>query len=242
MKKLAVFDIDGTLFRWQLFHELVFELKSRDFFTVEEAEALDTALLSWQAKHVSWRDYEGLVIKTIDANLRTITPSELEAAAQAVVQRSGHKIYNYTARLLKQLHADGYHTLALSASQQEVADQFAARYDFDDCIAATYERTSDGHYTGVKSRIVHGRKHELIQQYLAEHPDITLDGSVAVGDSDGDISMLELATTPIAFNPSEELLARAIEHGWKIVVERKNIVYTMESRDGSVVLAQTDSY
>jgi HAD superfamily phosphoserine phosphatase-like hydrolase len=242
MKKLAVFDIDGTLFRWQLFHELVFELKSRGFFSAAEAEALDTALLSWQAKHVSWRDYEGLVIKTIDANLQIITPSDLEAAAQAVVQRSGHKIYNYTARLLRQLHTDGYHTLALSASQQEVADQFAARYEFDDCIAATYERTSDGKYTGIKSRIVHGRKHELIEEFLNQHPEVTLDGSVAVGDSDGDISMLELATVPIAFNPSEDLLKQAIEHGWKIVIERKNIAYTLESHDGSVVLAQTDSF
>ena len=241
MKKLAIFDIDGTLFRWQLYHELVFELKERDHFTDSEAKALDEALISWQAKHISWRDYEMLVIHTIEEHIRDITPQSLEASAQAVIERSAHKIYGYTAKLLKQLREKGYFTLAISASQQEIAEQFAAKYGFDDCIAALYER-SDGVYTGVKARVIHGRKDEIIRDYLAEHPELTLEGSVAVGDSGGDTAMLELVETPIAFNPSDDLLDVALEHGWRIVIERKNVAYTLESTDGHVVLAKTDRF
>lgn len=241
MKKLGLFDIDGTLFRWQLYHELVFELKARGYFSEPEAKALDNALLSWQAKHSSWKDYEILVIHTIERHIRQISPLELEQAAQQVVERSGHKIYGYTAKLLQQLNQEGYHTIAISASQQEIAEQFAARYDFDDCIAATYER-DNGNYTGEKTRVIHGRKHEVIRQYLDEHPDITLEGSIAVGDTDGDVSMLELVEQPIAFNPSEDLLVAAIDRGWKIVIERKNIAYTLEPTDGHVVLAKTDRF
>ena len=241
MKKLAIFDIDGTLFRWQLYHELVFELKELGKFSEDESRALDEALRSWQAKHVSWLDYETLVIKTIEQNLTSIKPSDLEVAAASVVERSGHKIYGYTARLLKNLQDRGYYTLALSASQQEIAEQFAARYKFDDCISALYERQGDG-YTGNKVRDIHGRKDEVIREYLTSHRDITLDDSVAVGDSYGDIDMLELVSQPIAFNPSADLLDAALEHGWRVVVERKNIAYTLESHDGSIVLAQTDRY
>lgn len=240
-KKLAVFDIDGTLFRWQLYHELVFELKDQGFFTDNEALSLDSALTNWQGKKVSWREYEMLVIHTIHAHLDHINPAELEAAAKIVVDRSGHKIYNYTAKLLRTLHDDGYHTLALSASQQEIAEQFAARYEFDDCIAAVYER-SDGKYTGTQSRIVHGRKDEVIREYLANHSDLTLEGSIAVGDSDGDITMLQMVDQPIAFNPSEELLQLALASKWRVVIERKNIAYTLEDNNGSVVLAKTDAF
>ncbi|HTK39615.1 MAG TPA: HAD family phosphatase [Patescibacteria group bacterium] len=241
MKKLAVFDIDGTLFRWQLYHELVFELKERDHFSEEEARALDEALISWQAKHISWRDYEMLVIHTIEDHIRDITPTDLEESARAVVDRSGHKIYGYTAKLLRELGEAGYFTLAISASQQEIVEQFAQKYGFDDCIGALYERV-DNVYTGKKSRSVHGRKDELIHEYLATHPEITLEGSYAVGDSAGDTAMLELAETPIAFNPSDDLLDIAMERGWRIVIERKNVAYTLEGPDGHFVLAKTDRF
>lgn len=241
MQKLAVFDIDGTLFRWQLYHELVFELKTLGYFDSAEALSLDSALTSWQSKTISWKEYEQNVVDTIERNIAEITPSALESAARVVVKRSGHKIYGYTAKLLRDLQADGYYTLALSGSQQEIAEQFARRYGFDDCIGTEFERV-DGHYTGNKSRFVPGNKAELIRDYLANHHDLTLDDSVAVGDSGGDISMLELVATPIAFNPSEELLDIAMTNAWRIVIERKNIAYTLESRDGSVVLAATDRF
>lgn len=241
MQKLAVFDIDGTLFRWQLYHELVFELKSRNHFSADESLALDQALTSWQAKHISWRDYESLVIHAIENNITTILPQVLEESARAVVERSGHKIYGYTAKLLKELQQQDFYTLAISASQQEIAEQFASQYGFDDCVAALYERI-DGVYTGKKSRVIHGRKDIIILDYLLQHPDITLEGSVAIGDSGGDTAMLEIVENPIVFNPSDDLLDIAMEKNWQIVIERKNVAYTLKADDGHFILAQTDRF
>ena len=238
-----MFDIDGTLFRWQLYHELVFEIKSRGHFSEQEAEALDQAFVAWQGKFTSWHDYEFLVMETITRHLTEIAPKALEEAASHVVERSGHKIYGYTAKLLKKLQTEGYYCLALSASQQEIAEKFADKYSFDDCVAAVYEREGDN-YTGNHSRVVHGHKRELLETYLADHKEIglTLDDSVAVGDSASDISMLEMVDRPIAFNPSSELLEAAMKHGWKVVVERKNIAYELEGADGHFVLARTDQF
>jgi HAD superfamily phosphoserine phosphatase-like hydrolase len=241
MRQLAVFDIDGTLFRWQLYHELVFELKTIGSFSEVEAAALDDALTSWQAKHISWRDYELLVMETIERHITEITPETLETAAKIVVERSGHKIYGYTAQLLASLQQSGYYTLAISASQQEIAEQFAKRYRFDDCVAAVYER-KDGRYTDQKTRMVYGRKDTLLKDYLTEHPELTLEKSVAVGDSGSDIAMLELVEHPIAFNPSEELLDAALTHHWQVIIERKNIAYTLEPKNGQFILAKTDRF
>ena len=241
MKKVAFFDIDGTLFRWQLYHELVFELKEQGVFDTSESSALDEALLSWQAKHVSWRDYEMLVVETIEKHIADISPSQLEQTAATVVERSGHKIYNYTAKLLHKLRDEGYHTVAISASQQEIAEQFAEKYEFDECIGALYERQND-RYTGTITRYIHGRKHEVIAEFMASRPELTLDDSYAVGDSGGDITMLEMVTNPVAFNPSQELFEQATKHNWPIVVERKNIAYVLKEQDGRVVLDHTDIY
>lgn len=241
-QKIAFFDLDGTFFRWQLYHELVFELKDRGVFTEEAAQQLDDSFTAWQAKQQTWHDYEMNVIRTLEPNMASLDPAIFDAAAQAVVSRSGHKVYNFTKRLLDTLKSEGYYTLAISGSQQEIAETFAEMYGFDTCIGALYER-KDGRFTGQLVRRVPGRKHEIIAEFLAEHPDITLEGSVAVGDSEGDISMLKLADRPIAFNPSTTLLDEATENKWEIVLERKNIAYTLQKgSDGSYLLAKTDRF
>jgi phosphoserine phosphatase len=61
--------------------------------------------------------------------------------------------------------------------------------------------------------------------------------SVAVGDSEGDITMLEAVSKPIAFNPTQALFDHAKTKGWEIVIERKNVIYRLENRDGSYILA-----
>ena len=242
MKKVAIFDLDGTLFRWQLFHELVFELGEMKALDDKTVETLEQSLIEWQTKRRSWHDYEMTIVDAMESNVAAITPELFEEAAHNVVERSGQKIYAYTKRLADKLKSNGYYLLAISGSQQEIAEPFAKLYGFDDCIGALYERI-DGKFTGKKVRHVPGNKHEIIKNYLREHPDLTLTDSVAVGDSNGDISMLHLAENPIAFNPSEELLDEANENNWQVVIERKNIAYTLKKdSDGSFVLAKTDRF
>lgn len=244
MKKLAVFDLDGTFFRWQLYHELVFEMKTRGYFTHEEADALGTTLLDWQAKRRSWHEYEQVVLDVFEPKIAMYSLDEFAAMAQTIVERSGHKIYSYTRQLHDSLQTNGYFTLALSGSQQEIAEIFSRQYGFDDCVGSLYER-GETTYTGAILRGVVGRKHTLIHEYIETHPalGLTLVDSVAIGDSSGDISMLELVDRPIAFNPDQALFEAATKNGWQIVIERKSLAYTLEKgTDGALILAQTDRF
>lgn len=241
-QKVAFFDLDGTFFRWQLYLELVFELKERDVFDAETATKLNESFVAWQGKKRPWRDFEITTIQAFESVLTNLTTDTFDDAAQAVVSRSGHRIYNYTKKLLDTLKLKGYYTLAISGSHQEIAGLFAEKYGFDECIGAIYER-QDTRFTGNISRFVPGRKHEIIEEFLSVNPDKTLKGSVAIGDSEGDISMLEMVDRPIAFNPSADLLEEAKRRGWEIVIERKSLAYTLKKGDdGPYVLAQTDHF
>ncbi len=62
------------------------------------------------------------------------------------------------------------------------------------------------------------------------------EGSIAVGDSENDIKMLEMAERPIAFNPTIGLYAEARSRKWEIVVERKNVIYRLEPGTDGYVL------
>lgn len=239
--KIAIFDLDGTLFRWQLFHELVYELKDRGIFSKADAQDLDTALIEWQSRKRSWHDYESIVVHAIRQQLPSITPADFEAAAKSIVARSGNRIYRYTKQLASELKADGYHLVAVTGSQQEVAEPFAELYGFDDCIGVIYERKA-GKFTGNFTREVFSDKASLVKAYIEEHG-FSWQDSLAIGDSHGDIPMLELVERPIVFNPAEELLEIAEERGWDIVIERKTIAYHLKKgSDGSYVLAKTDRF
>jgi len=240
-RKLAIFDLDGTLYRWQLFHEVVFVLKEQGMFPADAAQKLDDAYAAWNNRQMSFSVYERQVIDTLIGSLTDIPPSTFDAAAREVSERSGRKTYRYTLALMKQLKAEGYFLLAVSGSQQEVAELFARKFEFDDCIGSLYEREGD-HFTGNIIRFVPHNKHTLVKEYAETHG-FTLTDSVAVGDSDGDISMLELVDHPIAFNPNDGLLNAAEKHGWKVVVERKNVALTLEPNEsGTYALTHTDVY
>jgi phosphoserine phosphatase len=61
-----------------------------------------------------------------------------------------------------------------------------------------------------------------------EKENLTLRGSVGVGDTESDISFLKLVEKPICFNPNQTLYRAARRFGWRVVVERKDVVYEIQ--------------
>ncbi|AHB42509.1 HAD-superfamily subfamily IB hydrolase, TIGR01490 [Candidatus Saccharibacteria bacterium RAAC3_TM7_1] len=239
--KFAVFDIDGTVFRWQLYYEVVLKLLERGFFEDHQANAIRASFHAWQSRKEAFHTFEIAAIKALDESLTRLKVEDFELLTSQILEESGHKVYAYTTDLATSLKAEGYYLLALSGSMQEIAEPFAKSYGFDECIGWLYER-KDHAFTGKVARATVGNKAAILKDYFVAH-DVDLKGSIAVGDSKSDIEMLELVERGIAFNPSEELLEAAKQHNWEVVIERKNIAYTMQKgRDGLYVLAQTDTF
>jgi len=226
-KKFAAFDMDGTLFRSGLFREVILELV--------ELEALpETFLTSLADKEQAWKkrthgsafgEFEEAMAMAMDEHLPQIKISYFELAVERVVHSHKDNVYVYTRELAKRLKSEGYTLIAISGSQEEVVEPFAQHYDFDHVIGQRYER-GDEYLAGIE-RKTHTGKGKFLKKLIAEH-DLTLEGSVAIGDTSGDIEMLELVERPIAFNPEQNLYQIAIENGWKIVIERKNMMYQLE--------------
>lgn len=225
-KRFAVFDIDGTLFRWQLFHELVFELAKTKVLPRDTEEKIITAQNRWRNRESanSFHTYEMEVVDVVAKNLKGVPVQSFHAAAEQILARSGNQLYTYTRDLLKELKQQGYVLLAISGSFEEIVAPFAKQHGFDDWRASTCEQ-KDGHFTGV-AKWMALYKTEAIKEMVAQHQ-LSYEGSIAVGDTKSDIPLLEAVEQPIAFNPSQELLNAARQKGWKIVVERKNVIYEL---------------
>ena len=240
MKKFAVFDIDGTLYRWQLYHDLVRTLALEDIFPKTTFQEIDDKWNQWRSGQLSFDTYEKFVVDVMTHNLKSIPVATFEAACDSVIKHSAHRTHHYTRTLLEQLKSKNYTIIAITGSQQELIDRFAARYDIDIALGALYER-SGGHFTGRIARPTMGRKAELLKELVSKHG-LTWKESVAIGDSDGDAAVLELVEQPAAFNPSVGLFERAKTEGWPVVIERKNIAYRLEQSPHGLVLAETIIY
>lgn len=235
-RRFAVFDIDGTLIRWQLYHALVTELAAQGSLSPEAAQRINAARDSWKrrAHAQAFAEYEDILLHEYLSALTHIPVAAFNAAVDAIVDIYKDQAYTYTRDLIATLKADGYILLAISGSHQEILVKLASHFGFDHVVGSQYS-VEDGRYTGEEFTPIHD-KGEALRQLVDTHG-LTYTDSVGVGDTASDISMLELVEQPIAFNPNRELFAHAKAHGWKIVVERKNMTYELEPHEHTYVLA-----
>ncbi|MEO8105120.1 MAG: HAD family phosphatase [Candidatus Saccharibacteria bacterium] len=238
LRPFAVFDLDGTLIRWQLYHAIADELAREGHFGVVEYEKVRQARLSWKqrASSNSYADYEQTLIDLIDVAISGISVIALNRACQAVLTEYKDQVYTFTRDLISRLKSEGYLLFAISASQTEIVKLLAEYYQFDDYGGSVYE-TKNGYYTGSKVLMKRERKPAFLGTLVTKHQ-ATWDGSIAVGDSESDIPMLASVQRPIAFNPTQKLFEHAKQNDWKIVIERKNVTYELSPGSAGYCLAE----
>lgn len=236
-RKFAAFDIDGTLFRSGLYREVAYELMKMGALPADILEKTTLANRNWRHRTHgnAFEEFDMLVVDQVDHILPQLRIKDYEVAAERVLAKRADNIYVYTRNLLRELKEQGYFLIAISGSQMELVEPFAAKYGFDAWIGQQWERGEE-YFTGniIKT---HTGKDIIVHDMIKRHG-LTLEGSVAVGDSNGDSGMLALVSRPIAFNPTHELYEKAVQHGWQITIERKNMMYTLVQQSGVYTLQQ----
>lgn len=233
--KFAVFDIDGTLIRWQLYHAVVNELAKANLLGSEAYEDIRASRMAWKVRShpEAFRDYERRVVARFDEAVANIPVKTFQQAAQNVVTEYKDQVYTYTRDLINSLKKQGYVLLAISGSHNELVKALGDHYGFNDAVGSIYTQKA-GKFTGQKI-IASKDKSKLLEALVKKH-NLTYSGSYAVGDSASDAPMLEKVENPIAFNPDQNLYKLAKQHSWKIVVERKNVIYELEKTHDQYIL------
>lgn len=235
-RPFAVFDIDGTLIRWQLYHAVADTMVKQGVIDSQQYASVLAARNNWKSRRSSdsFTQYEASLVKLIDKTIVGVDHEQFTKLCEDVMFRYKDQVYTFTRDLIAELKSLNYLTFAISASPAELVRLVAAYYKFDDYGASHYEIVN-GKFTGVKSILYGPAKPAKLLELAAKHQ-ASMKGSVAVGDTEGDMDMLMITERPIAFNPSKELYEKAIERHWEIVIERKNVVYRLEYDHGRYIL------
>jgi len=228
--KIAIFDVDGTIFRSSLLIELVEQLVAAKIFPKKAKEEFYNEYKNWLNRKKSYTFYIMKVIKTYGRYIKGADKSIINQIERSVIEDYKDRVYVYTRDLIKQLKKNGYHLIVISGSPYSIVNKFSKYFKFDVWFGTIYE-IKNGRYTGkVENENSFGEKDLVIKNYIKENNlNVDWKNSIAVGDTKTDMGMFKLVGTPIVFNPSMELAEIAKRKGWKMVVERKDVIYDIQN-------------
>ena len=231
-QNVAIFDIDGTIFRSSLLIELVEALIIEGVFPENARQEYETPYRKWIDREGGYEEYIDAVVRAFRQHLRGVSYDDFSRISQLVVALQSKRVYRYTRHLLKTLKKDGYYLLAISQSPKTILDSFCKQLGFDKVYGRIYEIGPQDRFTGdlIDEHLI-ANKANIVRRAI-EKENLTLEGSVGVGDTDGDIPLLEMVEEPICFNPNSVLYRHARRNNWKVVVERKNVVYELSKECG----------
>ncbi len=226
MQKLAVFDIDGTIFRSSLLIVLTNALVEKNFFPKNARIEIKDDYKAWLNREGEYENYIEKVIDVYTKYIVGLKEEDVIRVVDEVLEDEKKKLYRYTRDLIKKLKSEDYFLFAISGSPGHILTSFAKDIGFDKYLGGYFEIV-DGKFTG---RQPFGNPAEDKRKTLAEfleksEIEFDLGNSIGVGDTESDIAFLEIVGNPIAFNPNKSLAEYAKKNNWKIVVERKDVIY-----------------
>ena len=222
--KLAVFDIDGTIFRKNLAFELINELAWMKVFGREVRNELVRLYTQWLDHKGTYEEYRKALVRLYVENLKGCRKEDVLKAAQIVMPFFKDRTYIFANNLIAELRKKKYHIIAVSGSPSEIVEEYNKYLKFDAVFGSVYEADGEGIYTGqaIFEPTIH--KGHVVKQYVMENK-LTLKDSYGIGDTESDAKFLEIVDNPIAFNPNLNLKTIAEKKGWRIVVEKKDVIY-----------------
>lgn len=226
-QKVAVFDIDGTIFRSSLLIEMTEALIQEGLFPEAAGTIYAKAYENWANRKDSYDKYIYAVIVAYEKYIVTVKEKDFQRVAKKVLAFHHKRVYRFTRDLVKDLKKKNYYLMAISHSPRDLVKLFVKGLGFDKVYGRLYEVDQEGQFTGQTLHAELLADKSVILKRALEKENLSLKGSIGVGDSEGDISLMKTVERAICFNPNSKLYQEARKHGWEVVVERKDVIYKL---------------
>ncbi|MDR7870629.1 MAG: HAD-IB family hydrolase [Tissierellaceae bacterium] len=231
----AFFDIDGTIFRNSLMIE---HFKKLITFEVIDPTIWYTRVkkvyMEWESRYGDFEHYLEVLAEVYLNELKGVKKDYIEYIAAHVINVNGDMVYKYSRDRIEWHKKQGHKVFFVSGSPDFLVSKMAEKYGVTEYRGSIYKVDDENRFTGEIIKMWDsGSKQQAIDE-LIEKYNVDLENSYAYGDTTGDLSMLRMMGNPIAINPNKDLFLAIREDdklykNASIIVERKNIVYKLDS-------------
>jgi phosphoserine phosphatase len=211
MKKLALFDVNGTIYKGNSFFHIVKYFVEKGLIDRTVYDKMIVLGDIYKRGELSYQDcaQQMIDVRAKDITGKKVTPFYL--GATEFVTKFSDNFFPYFESLISEIRNE-YDVYLVTTDTQYVAEAIKDKFRLTGYLATLFEET-EGQFTGsVLQSLARGKSlvSELLKQYSKE-------GSFAVGDSINDADMFELVERAYCINPSADLMTIAQQRGWHIV-------------------------
>lgn len=229
-RPLAVFDLDGTLYRWSFYLEFIEQLAR--FQRVSPAHFVASQAHQRAAKaHGSEETYLSKYVHDWEEKaISGLSEGEVVSAMREVLRTQKNRSYLFSNELFAILREANYEIIAMSGSPSQMVEVLCREWKFDAWYGTEYVMDDRKLFARDQSmtKRVDQMKGSMLRKFFDEGT-YQREGSIAIGDTLEDWSMLELVEYPIAFNPEQGCVLKARQTGIPIVWERKDVILAYQT-------------
>ncbi len=207
--KIAVFDVEGTIYNGNLGIELVKKLINDKLFPPKIGEEI----FKWYEKY---KNGEVEKIIAVDNSYKLYNQGLKDQSVELILQKAGEiweivkeRIYPFTKPLMKTLKDNGYEIILLSGSPIEMISLVGHHLNISqNRIIAGISGTKNNLYTGYPISYPGSsdqKVNEITKYIVNNNKSINWKDSFAFGDNERDIGILEMVGNPFAVNPDSYL-------------------------------------
>jgi HAD superfamily hydrolase (TIGR01490 family) len=211
MRKLALFDIDKTIYNGYTIFDLAEFQVQNGLVEPKLLEVLDSDTADYKSQKLNYEEYVKVLNEHWISFLKGKKYLDIFNNAFEFFSLNNHKFYNFVEPLFEQLK-DSHDIFLVTGEMTFIGDSVRKIFNTTGYRATEIE-VIDGVISGRIMNYLATReekKHaisDLLQRYR-------IDGSIAFGDSVGDIEMLSVVEKAFCVNASPELIDVVSERGW----------------------------
>lgn len=229
-KPFAVFDVDGTIFKSSLAEKVIDACIAEGLFARRSFSQAFAYKRKWQRHNTEqvYQTYIHYLVETLVQEMAGIDTHWFNNVTTTMLANHALRKFGFPCQLIRTL-AQTHEIIAISGSPEILVAPFLAGLPVNRIFGSMYEM-KEGRFTGNATSIP---DKAVIVQELLDNRHVNRNGSVAVGDTISDASIMELAHHSIMFNASLTLTKYGIKQHW---------VRVHEAKDQVTVLAYDEAY
>ncbi|KKP96242.1 MAG: Haloacid dehalogenase, IB family protein [Candidatus Moranbacteria bacterium GW2011_GWE1_36_7] len=138
-QKIAIFDIDGTIFRKNLQFELINELSWMNIFPRKVRDQIVTLYTNWLEHKGTYEQYRAGLVELYEKYIRGCKLCDVQRASKMVVEFHQDRTYIFAEDVIKKLRSENYHLIAISGSPVEIVKEYnKSHLKFDAVFGSVY--------------------------------------------------------------------------------------------------------
>lgn len=219
MKKVAIFDFDGTLYPEETFKLMMNHLKGHSIHKKKYRRFISKVLpvyIAYKLKLYPEQKMKEFSMRSYISAFGHTSKEEIELFFTELALKMTNEISKPVLRRLYQHHKDGYYIMLVSGAFLPLLQAISNKLPIDSIIGTSIpfkQDKIDPHTTVIH---IHGerKKNEI---FLALTDEVDWGNSFAYGDSFSDLIVLELVGNPVAVKPEQRLLDIATARNWEVL-------------------------